>query len=188
MLMARQAWLLLLCATLLGCGSGAAARVPNSPEQVQVAAFGLRFRVSASPLPRPPGWGVRVRVEVQNPGDAAQMLPGKPIVLSGVFGSLREDGGFDERGGGFAEAPLAQPGSLVVPAKGTVMVERVYPEGSARRLTSPGEALLLSVTILRPLGIDAGSTQQDLAEVLIGIPSSSAPPLVHVSAPSPEAP
>lgn len=194
MRMASPASLLLLCTTLLGCGPRADARGPSARgpsgalQQVQAAAFGLRFWVSASSLARPPGYGVRVRVEVHNPGDTAQMLPAKPVVFSGVFGNLRAGGSFEEHGGGFAEEPLAQRGSLVVPAKGAVMIERDYPEGSGGRLTSPGEALQLFVAILPPLGSEETSTKQNLAEVLIGVSSSLAPPLVRIAPPAPESP
>jgi hypothetical protein len=196
MLMASAALLLLLCATLLGCGRAPEARVqearaPNTRapsgtlDQVQAAAFGLHFWVSASSIARPPGYGLRVHVEVHNPGDTAQVLPARPIVFSGVFGNLRADGSFEERGGGFAEEPLPLRGSLVVPAKGTVVVERDYPESYGRRLTSAGEAMQLSVAILPPLGRDQASTRKDLAEVLIGVSSSSAPPLVRISTEAP---
>jgi hypothetical protein len=194
--MASPALLLVLCATLLGCGRAPEARGPEAQgpsargssgalDQVQTEAFGLHFWLSASSFARPPGYGVRVRVEVHNPGDTAQVLPAKPVVFSGVFGNLRADGSFEERGGGFAEAPLPQRGSLVVPAKGTVVVERDYPEGSGRRLTSAGDAMQLSVSILPPLGRDEASTKKDLAEVLIGVSSSSAPPLVRISKEAP---
>jgi hypothetical protein len=43
----------------------------------------------------------------------------------------------------------------------------------------------LSVAILPPLGRDQASTRKDLAEVLIGVSSSSAPPLVRISSEAP---
>jgi len=166
-------------AMLAGCapaGPGVRAAVPS-------AAFGLRFQVSASPSGSARGWGARIRVEIHNPGDAAQLVPSAPIVLSGVFGQLRADGSFEERGGGFAESPDAQPGSFAVPAGGTAVVERVFPETPADGLLRPGEALRLTVAIRRPLGSDAKPRPHDLAQVLLDVPASPAPARVQVSQP-----
>lgn len=198
--MKRPARLLVLCAALSACHGSTEPRVAIPPEPtvgadgiatsehpfvgpLEASAFGLRFQVSASAVPRPQGWAVRVRVEIQNPGDAAQKLPIRPIVLSGAFTQLRADGSIDDDSG-FAEAPMPRLDSLVVPARRTVTVQRVYPEDWEGWGFGPGEALSLTVAVGRPFGHPATQRQQDLAEVRMLVPKGSASPQVEVLRPA----
>lgn len=142
----------------------------------------IDVQVSASAVPKPGGWGARVRLRVQNPGGAEQRLPSPPIGLSGILSSVLADGSVKDHGG-FDGAQIAPLRWLVVPARSEVTVNRDYPENWG---IPPGEVLSLTVLVGRPRGHPAHSWRRALAEVQLIVPNSSAAPRVEVTAHPPE--